>query len=108
LAQFLPNKPDTGCTFILGVTGKSQHKIYRRVWTYSDSVRLLPDPALAPQEKKTYFTVDDSVLAVSVDGYITGRKYFINKPSGNFIRFYTSQGRSLVVFVKDGGIVWAK
>lgn len=108
LAQYLPNKEDTGCMFILGVVGKERYKVYRKVWSYSDQVRLLPLPELRVQKKRVYFTLDPSVLAVSVDGYITSRKYFDIKDQGNYLRLYTSQGRSLVMFIKNGVIVWAK
>ena len=108
LAQYLPNKADTGCMFILGVVGRERHKVYQKVWMFSDKVRNLPVPELKISGKRVYFTIDDSILAVSVDGFITSRKYFEPSKNGNYLRFYTSQGRSLVMFIYEGRVVWAK
>lgn len=97
-----------GCTFIMGVRGSdgSKYKIYRRVWLYKKSAILLPAPAFSGNE----FQADASVSLSIVDGkhILKNKGSFKPAAEGNMFRFYTTQGRSLVLKLKGGKVEWTQ
>ena len=85
-----------------------RHKIYHKIWFYAESVIPVALPALE-FDKKIRFVADKSVTVTVVNNKLYGQKgSFKPSPDGDYIRFYTSQGRSLVMFVKDGEVKWSK
>lgn len=103
-----PADGKVGCTFIMGVRGAdgSKMKIYRKVWLYKRATILLPQPVI----EGSSITGDQYVSLTVVDGVSTLSNVatYEAKADGNMLRFYTTQGRSLVVKVKDGKIEWTQ
>lgn len=101
-------KAKDGCAIILSLKGWLRHKLYHKVWFYDENVIPVQIPALKFGDKIS-FVSDKSVTVTVVNNKIYGQKgKFKPSQDGDFLRFYTSQGRSLVVFVKDGEIKWSK
>jgi hypothetical protein len=102
----------SGCLFILGVRGSdgSRHKIYRKVSLFSEETIRLSEPVLTIDGDKIKFKGDRavslSIVGEKVHNSASGK--FEPGSSGNVLRFYTVQGRSLVVFVRDGLIKWVQ
>lgn len=103
-----PTEGKVGCTFILAVRGDDGQKLktYRRIWFYKKGAILLPAPAI--EEDK--FTADSTVSLSIADGVGVTKNSgsFKPKAEGNMLRFYTVQGRSLVVKVKGGKVEWTQ
>lgn len=103
------NYSEKGCTFILSVVANDYYKMYKKVSYYTDSVINLDLPRLALKGNSIEFVGDDSVMMTSIDGKLVRGSSGSFKPqaAGNTLRFYTSQGRTLVVFIQGGKIVWS-
>lgn len=103
-----PADGKTGCTLIAGVRADSgdRYKIYRRIWLYKKGTILLPTPAFDANS----YQADSSVSLTIIDGEVVRKSSgsYKPKPEGNVFRFYTAQGRSLVVMVKGGKVVWTQ
>lgn len=110
LAKYLPNTKGTGCMFIMGVKGEQLHKLYKKVWRYDDTATAVKSPALTDKGKKLCYQGDAQSLASSVNGKISigPNGCFTPNQAGDYVRFYTSQGRSLITFIKNKEIVWIK
>jgi hypothetical protein len=110
LKQFLPKEKNSGCMFIAGVRGALLHKIYRKVWQYSDKVINMKIPSISLSGSKVWYNGDEFSIGHSVNGrfYKGASGSFKPSKNGDTLRFFTSQGRTLVVFVKEGKVVWAK
>lgn len=109
--SFLPTTKNSGCLFIMAVIYEQElFKIYTKIWRYSDKVMLLASPALTVKSKQVCFVGDSSTFATSINGDVISKGKGCFKPSanGDYVRFYTSQGRTLITFIKDGEIVWVK
>ena len=112
LKGYLPGTAGSGCTFILGVLGASgeRYKLYHKIWLYSDKILDMNLPALSVSKGTIKYQGDEYAMVTLVN--TTYRKgpngKFKASPDGDTLRFYSSQGRSLIVFVKDGGIQWVK
>lgn len=109
--QFLPTAKNSGCLFIMAVLYEQElFKVYTKIWRFADKLQPLARPALSVTSKKVCFTGDISTLATSINGEVISKGKGCFKPSadGDYVRFYTSQGRSLITFIKDGEIVWVK
>ena len=112
LEKYMLNKKGTGCMFIMGVIGDSgaYYKTYKKAWKYSDEARDLEVPSIDARKKKVCFSGDSESMVVSINGKLQTKikDCFKPKSSGDFLRFYTSKGRTIIVFVKGGEIVWSK
>jgi hypothetical protein len=97
-----------GCTAIVSVRGTKLYKKYYRLWFYAENVIPVQVPALE-FGSRIKFISDKSVTLSVVNTKMYGQHgSFKPTATGDFLRFYTTQGRSLVVFLKDGEIVWSK
>jgi len=109
-----PSQGKTGCLFILGVRGDNGalYKVYRKVWLFKEEALRLDAPSLTlnPKTGKIRFVGDNrSSLSTTDTNIFNGNSGdFIPAPDGNWLRFYTVKGRTLVVLVKNGSIVWQR
>lgn len=111
VSPYLPAVKNSGCLFIMAVIYEQElFKTYTKVWRYSDKVIQLARPSLEKKSKKICFTGDASTFASKVNNKLSSKNKACFSPSGegDYVRFYTSQGRSLITFIKDGEIKWAK
>lgn len=104
----LRRKPKDGCAVILSLKGMLRHKLFHKVWFYAENVIPVQLPALEFGDKIS-FVSDQSVTVTAVNNKLYGQSgKFKPSKDGDYLRFYTSQGRSLVVFIKDGEVKWTK
>jgi hypothetical protein len=97
-----------GCTAIVSVRGSQRYKKYYKIWFYAENTIPVQIPALE-FGSKVKFISDKSVTLSVVNNKMYGQNgSFKPTATGDFLRFYTTQGRSLVMFLKDGEIVWIK
>lgn len=110
IEQYLPSAQGSGCMFILGIRETGMYKLYRKVWRYGDGARAVKEPMLLLDKKKLCYTGDQEAMASSVNGVISFKVDGCFKPraDGDWLRFYTSQGRSLIMFIKQGAIEWIR
>ena len=101
-----------GCLFILGVKGENTYKIYRKVWIFKEETIKVDQPSLQikPNGSKIKFKGDQYVSLSTTDTnrFSSNQGDFVPSIDGNTLRFFTIQGRSLVLFFKDDKIIWVK
>ncbi len=103
----MPANGKQGCMFILGLkTGGMGYKLYDKVWLIMRENVEMSEPTIAGRT----FVGDRYTAATIVDGVIVrgGAGTYTPNVLGNYLRFYTVKGRSMVVFVQDGRIKWQK
>jgi hypothetical protein len=100
----------SSCLFVTGIKGVFKQKRYFKINLFGNATEFVSVPDLKFSAKEIEFTGDQYVSLTMIDGKaILDRKgKFEISPSGNYLRFYTVNGRSLVVFIKDGEVVWTK
>jgi hypothetical protein len=110
LGRYYQDNGPGGCMFILAVRGQALHKVYQKVNYFADRALPLQTPSIEVRGKRVFYKGDPSTMFSSVNGnFIKGANgKFIPLSGGDTLRFFTSQGRTLVVFVKDGRILWTK
>lgn len=111
LSELVPKenmRAKDGCTAIVSARGSQRYKKYFKIWFYAENVIPVQIPALEIGSKVKFIS-DKSVTLSVVNNKMYGHHgSFKPTATGDFLRFYTTQGRSLVLFLKDGEIVWSK
>ena len=107
-----PTDPKKGCLFIMGVKGDdgTLQKIYHKTWIYNDGNIKMAEPSVTFDGSKVSFVGDQYASLTIVGSKAVNAHSGSYNPNaiGDYLRFYTVQGRSIVVFVKDGKITWIK
>jgi hypothetical protein len=98
------------CLFITGVKGVFKQKKYMKINLFSRETQFVSDPDVKKEGSSVSFSGDEYVsLTLTDDSFIEGSAgKFTSNIEGNYLRFYTVNGRSLVAFIRDGEVVWTK
>lgn len=106
-----PVKGKDGCLLITAVRDPQQgfQKIYRKVWFFREDAVKLGEPVI---DSKGNFQGDESVSLTLIDeDGKDSRGVNLAKgkaPTNGTLRFYTVQGRTLVVRIEGGKSKWTK
>lgn len=104
------SKIPQNCLIGSAVKSVNKYKAFYDLSVYKQETILLASPSIQKGSFGKFSVVgDDSVAISDVDGVVKvgGKFNYKPKPEGNWIKFYTSQGRSLVVYVnQNGAIEW--
>jgi hypothetical protein len=98
------------CLFVTGINGLNVQKRYFKVNIFRKDTVLLSTPEIKTNGNFIEFTGDEYASVTIVDGkpIIDHKGRFEKSTDGNYLRFYTVNGRSLIVFIKNGEIAWIK
>ena len=107
-----PKEGRVSCLFILGVRGAAggKFKKYHKVSIFREETLKLDSPSIVLDGDTADFRGDPAVsLVIAGDKIIndTAGDWHPNK-NGDYLRFYTIKGRTLVVFIRNGVIEWTK
>ena len=103
-------KDKSECLFVTGIKGVSLQKRYFKVSLFKRSAEFLSTPEIKKTGKQIEFMGDEYASITMIDGKVVVDHHgkFTPDVAGNYLRFYTANGRSIVAFVQNGEIVWTK
>jgi hypothetical protein len=104
-----PYRANQGCLFIAGVRGEKKYKFYNKVWLYDSRVVAMSEPLVTTKNSKITVQGDKaSLYSICNDEYVKGDTCKLKKNGVNYVRFYTSAGRTMVVKLNNGVVEWIK